>query len=247
MTRWQWVLIGISAVLLVVLVTVQGIYRGTHKNDFEQMLRRGRIVAACDDGPWGFVSSGADGERGLGYELIRGIADSLGMELEINICGTADDMLAELDKGYLDLVVMPLAATESLKRKYLVSKPIVRTPLVVVYNKSHGEAVNLENLRNHYLAVQANEAVEMRLKHLEGELGYQIRYQRIDDMPFNSIMDLIVKSAVECTVCPQALAELYCSEHEDLGMSAPISVEQEYVWVMKRNRKETAARLEIKN
>ena len=238
LTKRQWLLIALSATLLVILAVAQGIYRGLNFNDFGQMTKRGRIVACCDNSPWGFSKNAEDGERGIGYKIMHDFADSLGLELEIVIKNNPDDVLKELEKGYIDVVILPTAMTRQIKAKYINTIPLLCTPLVAVYNKNHGEKITLDNISQQQLTVQPNHAIELRLKHLENETGQNIRHNTVNDISLNELIRLVSLSAINGTICPKALADTYCEEYDDLGYT-PISVEQEYVWVLKKNRQQT--------
>lgn len=239
LTRRQWVLIAISASLLVVLAVAHGVYRGVHKDDFSRMVKRERIVAACDNSLWGFDRQAPLGSMGMAYEILHAMADSAGIELEINIYTTPGQMLERLDRNYVDIVAVPVAKTEEINRKYLCTEPFFSTPFVVIYNRDYSEAVTLENLPLCQLHVQDNDAIILRLKNLAGELGVELDYQIVPDKTIGELVRLVSASAISYTVCPLQLARQYEKIYGNIACSVPIGMEQEYVWVLKRSRTET--------
>ncbi|HBZ34465.1 MAG TPA: hypothetical protein DEO38_05130 [Bacteroidales bacterium] len=236
-SRHQWLLISVSAVLLVALVVAHGLYRGLHKSDYDQMLRRGKMVAVCDSALWC-----ADGNS-LVSSVLHAMADSAGIELEVVYCSTVRQMEKMIKDQYADVGAIPTAKTREVNNTFLCSKALFSTPFAVVNNIVYSDPASLENLPLCQLHIQDNDAITLRLEHLAGELGAQLNYRVMPDKHLGELIRLVHARAIRYTVCPIWLATRYELVYDDIEHSDAIGIEQQYVMILNKKRAATLDRL----
>ncbi|QBA65304.1 transporter substrate-binding domain-containing protein [Muriicola soli] len=183
---------------------------------------------------------------GYEYELLKRLADDLGVELELHVSRDLDEMLSELQKGDVDIVAHGLAITSERKQEVAFAEYLYITEQVLVQRKPDGwRKMTLDNIREAMVndpieligdtvSVRKNSSYFKRIKNLSREIGGEII---IDTLTGNYATDEIIKMVAEgdikYTLADKNLATINASYYPNLDVEVPLSFSQRIAWALR--------------
>jgi len=187
---------------------------------------------------------------GYEYELLRRLADDLGVELELHVSRDLDEMLNELKKGNVDIVAHGLAITAERKKEVAFAEYLYITEQVLVQRKPDGwRRMTLDQIREAMvsdpieligdtISVRKNSSYFRRIKNLSREIGGEII---IDTLTGNYATDEIIKMVAEgdikFTLADKNLASINASYYPNLDVEVPLSFSQRIAWALRPQSK----------
>ena len=204
-------------------------------NRLEQVKERGKLIVVTRNAATTYYE-GVEGPMGLEYDLLKGFAAHLGVDLHIVVAQNLPSILSTLADGKVDLAAAGLTATEARQRMLRFTHPYqqitqqliyrIGTPrpaslaelngtLGIMTNSSHQEKLSL--LREDYpdLVWQANsqvESEELLTMVWQGELDYTIADS--NEFTLNQRFMPELRSAFDISD-PQPLAWAFPHSHDD--------------------------------
>lgn len=107
---------------------------------------------------------------GFEYELVRRFADSLGVELRVEVVDSLPELYQRLDEHHTHLAAAGLALTPKLRHRYRHGPIYDRSRPVVVYNASVERPEEPADLVGLSIAVRAGSAAEQQLERVRAAL-----------------------------------------------------------------------------
>ncbi|MBT8284250.1 MAG: transporter substrate-binding domain-containing protein [Flavobacteriaceae bacterium] len=188
---------------------------------------------------------------GYEYELLKRLADDLGVELVLHLSRDLDEMLSELQKGEVDIVAHGLAITAERKKEVSFAEYLYITEQVLVQRKPDGwRKMTLDNIKEMMVSdpieligdtvsVRKNSSYFKRIKNLSREIGGEII---IDTLTGNYATDEIIKMVAEgeikYTLADKNLASINASYYPNLDVSVPLSFSQRIAWALRPEAKQ---------
>lgn len=179
---------------------------------------------------------GVDGPTGFEYDLVKAIADSLDMQLNLKIYYSVSDILNAIDKGEGDLAASAVTITKERREKYLFSDPYETVQQLVIYKRGHDYPEDLEDLGNFRILVGKNSSYDQRLKILKKKYP-GLTWETTDSLSTEQILQEVWKGNVECTIADNNLFELNRRYFPGLKSAIPISKEQSLGFVINNTNK----------
>ncbi len=187
---------------------------------------------------------------GYEYELLKRLADNLGVELELHVSGDLDEMLNELRSGSVDIVAHGLAITTERKQEVAFSESLYITEQVLVQRKPKGwRQMTLDQIREAMISdpieligdtisVRRNSSYFRRIRNLSREIGGDIV---IDTLKGNITTDEIIKMVadgeIKYTLADKNLASINASYFPNLDVEVPLSFSQRIAWALRPGSK----------
>ncbi len=197
-----------NRIILIALLLVFSSYiaKSTHYNDLDNIKAKGRLVMLTLPGPTTYFEDGR-GKNGFDYLLAKAFADSLGVELEVQVMPTLRSLLLSVGGPKGDFVAAANLVQTVERRKPSALPPYLEVTqrliyrsgskrpksldqldgdLVIIEGSSHSE--NLTQLQDQYpnLIWQEQDNAEMsdlmRRVH-EGEISYSV----VDSLAYLSV------------------------------------------------------------
>ena len=125
---------------------------GSPPSLLEQVLLSGELRVATRNGPGTFYH-GPDEPRGVDYDLARGFADWLGVELEIYTVDRFPQILADVSSGKAHVGAASLSVTESRREVVDFGPSYLNVQPVVVYRRGARPPQDVSDLINRRVEV----------------------------------------------------------------------------------------------
>lgn len=182
---------------------------------------------------------------GYEYELLRRLADDLGLELRVRIARDLDEMLDILERGEVDLVAHGLAITQERKERVAFAEYLYLTRQVLVQRKpEHWRKLSRDEIRDRLVQdpVQLiGDTVSLRLhssymdraRNLAKEIGGSIVIDTLNGaLSTDEIIKKVVDREIKYTFADQNLARINASYYPILDVSVPVSFSQRIAWAV---------------
>jgi len=185
---------------------------------------------------------------GYEYELLERLADHFDLELEITVSEDLNSLLAELNKGAVDIVAYGLAITAERKKKVAFTDYLYLTKQVLVQRKPENwRRLTLDNIKkrlvqdpieliNDTVSVRFSSSYFDRLQNLSKEIGGNIVIDTLKGkLATAEIIKMVADGEIKYTLADKNLAQINASFFPILDVSVPVSFSQRIAWAVNKN------------
>jgi membrane-bound lytic murein transglycosylase F len=193
---------------------------------------------------------------GLEYELVKRLADHLGLELEIVLASNIDEVFDLLNRGEGDIITHGLTITEPRKELIDFTDYLYTTHQALVQRKP----INWRKLPRHkiskYLVKDVIELIDdtvhlhrkssyyERMLNLQEEVGGSIHLDTVlGNHNIEDLIKMVVDGKIRYTVSDYNLASINQTYYPILDVETPISLSQRIAWGVRNNGPEFLSRV----
>lgn len=187
-------------------------------------------------------------QMGYEYELLERLADYLGLELNIELSSSLDDLFKMLNKGEGDLIAYNLTVTPDRKKRVDFTVPHNYVKQVLVQRKPEkwrymrASTLNDKLLRNPVnlegdtVIVRRNSAYYDRMKNLESEIGGDIHIKEAKpDVETEELIKRVAEGDIDYTVADENIARINKTYYSNLDVKTELSFPQKISWAVRKN------------
>ncbi len=201
------------------------------------VLERGTLIASTDYNSTNyFIYRGEP--AGYQYELLKALAQHLGVNLEIVVNNDLNKAFEDLWSGKVDVLAHGLTITGKRNDLLDFTIPMGQTRQVLVQrrapsedNSNHKLIRNILDLKGKMVYVPRNSSYSERLRNLKEEIGGQIY---IVDFPQDSerLIEMVSSGEIDYTVCDEHIARVNQKYYRNIDIETPISFPQHFAWAV---------------
>ena len=211
----------------------------------KEIRNRGQLIAVTDYNSTNyFIYRGKP--MGYQYDLLKKLANEIGVELRIKVNKDLDESFNLLNKGECDIMAFNLTITEERKNKIDFTIPHTQARQVLVQRKPEGWSKmsqgqmdrklirNQLELKGKVIWVRSNSSYAQRLKNLSEEIGGGIKIVEKDKYIEEQLIALVSKGEIDFTVCDENLAKVNSTYYPNIDVKTAISFPQNLAWGVKK-------------
>jgi membrane-bound lytic murein transglycosylase F len=215
--------------------------------DLDAIRKRGFINVLVDNNSISyFIYKGE--AMGYEYELLRLLAEHLGVDLKIKVTSGVEHAMDQLNRGEGDILAFPLTVTKSRTNYVAFTKPHYNSFQVLVQRKPENwrkltdEQIDEKVIRNPVdlvgkkVHVITGTSYEQRLENLSEEIGGDIIIER-DTLiaESESLIRKVAMGEIDYTVSDHTIARVNSSYYPNLDVNTVLSVAQQIAWAVRKN------------
>jgi membrane-bound lytic murein transglycosylase F len=174
---------------------------------------------------------------GFQYELAQQFAAHLGVELEVKVGSSVNDLVSKLLRGEGDLIAYNLPVTKEYKDSVDFCGEDIITHQVLVQRNGRGRQplTNVTQLVGKEVYVKPGRYLD-RLTNLDKELGGGILIHVVDEdsITAEDLITEVSNGSIEYTVCDNDLAQLNRTYYPNLDISLQVSFDQRASWAVRK-------------
>jgi len=218
--------------------------------DLKEIKKNGVLRAITTYSPTGyFLYKGQT--MGFEYEMLKRLANTLGVELEIILAKNVDSVITMLNRGDGDIIAMGYTITNERKESIsftdaylvtfqsLVQKKPKNWHRMTVDNIKKSLATDIVDLIQDTVSVRMNSSYYMRLKELSNELGDTIYINVLPgEITDEEIIKKISEGEIKYGVIDNNIATIHKSYYPNIDINTPISLSQRIAWAVRKNSPE---------
>lgn len=194
----------------------------------EQVRVSGELRVATMNGPTTYYFD-AYGPAGFEYELVRGFADELGVDLELVVPPSFERLLPLVAKERVHFAAAGITVTAARLARVRFGPSYQMVTQQVVYRRGTHRPRDLEDLVGRELHVIAGSSYEERLRELAAEhpgLGWTAR----DDLGAEELAERVSAGAIAHTVLDSNLVSQLQRLYPELAVAFDLSSPQPLAW-----------------
>ncbi|MCM1028444.1 MAG: transporter substrate-binding domain-containing protein [Pseudoflavonifractor sp.] len=187
----------------------------------------------------------ADTIGGFDYDLLRALASEGDLKLKFHPFSSISSALDGLRDGLFDLVVADAPTTADERNDYAVSEPAYLDRQVLVQRADTATLIASPlGLAGKKVWVPQRSPAAARLRSLSEEIGDTIIV--VTDSLYGSeqLFILTATGEIDRAVVNERIARAMAAEYPDVDISTAVSFTQFQSWLMRRNDKKLAARID---
>ena len=213
----------------------------------QRMLENGKLVAVTNCGIINYNTETST-PTGFEYELLSDFCQANGLELEMMVNENLDSCLSLLDSCQVDMVAIALGANRDMKRRYLLTNPILmqRSVLVQRLPKDWSKMSTANEVENQLLRSpvdlagktihlpQGSHEVKL-LEHLSDQIGDTIFVVECDSLNSVDLVKAVASGQIDYTVVEEYVARMASIGLRGLDTKLNVSVEQPLGWAVRNH------------
>ncbi|MFP4548020.1 MAG: membrane-bound lytic murein transglycosylase MltF [Fidelibacterota bacterium] len=169
---------------------------------------------------------------GLEYELAKGFADFLGVELEL-ITPSWQEMVPMLLKNRADIIAANLTITDNRQSEMDFSIGILPIQQFVITNNRNDSITTEQDLAGETIHVRKNTSYHERLLELKNQ-GIDLFPKLYDDLPSEEFIRRVSIDDIPLTISDSHIARLNRRYYPNIQLAFPIEEQQEIGWAVKK-------------
>lgn len=175
-------------------------------------------------------------QMGYDYQLLRQLADSMQMAVDLTVAPSLEAAVEMLDSGWVDLVAYEVPITKYYKEKVAYCGPVTVTNQVLVQPRSDSVITDVTGLVGRDVFVEANSKYQQRLDNLNDELGGGICIHTVDrdTLITEDLLQMVADGSIPLTVVDSDVARLNKTYFPQLDISLNLSFDQRSQWAVSK-------------
>ncbi|HSY76539.1 MAG TPA: transporter substrate-binding domain-containing protein, partial [Bacteroidia bacterium] len=228
----------------------QNDYSNIEHRDLDQVKKSKKLILLTENSSTSyFIYKGQP--MGYEYEMLNSFAQSIGVELDVEVVKNVDNIFQMLDSCEGDIAADNLTITSNRRKDVEFASPLFTTRQVLIQRKPDNwqklsttqlESLLVKNplqLAERQVYVRKGSSFYERLKDLSNEIGGKIDV--IETPGTETTEELIgdvAKGKIDFTIADENVARIIASYYDNLDISTPVSFTQKIAWAVRRNSPE---------
>ena len=199
----------------------------------EQVQERGRLVILTRNGASSYFIDGS-GPTGPEYALARGLAERLGVALDVRVAGAFDELNELLQQGEGDFIAANLSRTPSRERHLRFALPYAETHTQVVVRHGLRVPEGLEDLEGLRGVVLAGSSYEEQLL-AAGAAGLSLEWETREDLGVEEMLHAVAEGEYEYTLVDERILGLHSRYYPGITEAFTLGQSQQLAWAFQRD------------
>ena len=215
-------------------------------HDLDAIQQKGKLVALTDYNSISyFIYRGTP--MGYQYELLRDLAQRLGLELELRVSNNLENDFDELVNHDVDLLAINLTITAERQKIMSFTNPIMETRQVLVQlserqrrrnNPQYDGSMQIKStldMAGKTIHVVKNSAFAERLRNIESEIGDSINIVEVENIDSEQLIEQVAHGEIDYCVTDEPVAMINQTYHPSLDISVAVSFPQNMAWAVSKD------------
>jgi membrane-bound lytic murein transglycosylase F len=197
----------------------------------EQVKTLGELRVATVNSPTTYYA-GSDGPVGFEYDLARGFAEYLGVQVRMVLAASPPETLNLLDRGDAHIAAAGLGISPAREARYRFSQPLLVVQPQLVYRSGQPRPRNLGELQGR-LQVTAGTLHSERLRVLKAEYPQLVWDEKPDSEP-EELLYKVANGDLDYTIANSDIIAIHRRYYPQLRVAFSLAESQELAWAFAR-------------
>jgi membrane-bound lytic murein transglycosylase F len=211
-----------------------------------QIQNRGKLIAITSYNSTNyFIHQGEP--LGYQYELLRSLADKLGVNLDIIVENDVNKSVEMLNSGKADIIARDMAITTSRSKEMSFTDPILQTRQVLIQRKpvdwrkldeqeiDHLLIRDPRSLKGKTIFVQSGSSYDEKLTTIQKDLRIKFKISADEDRDVEDLIAAVSHKGIDYTICNEQLAAINTSIYKNVDIKTTLSDTQNIAWAVKKD------------
>ncbi|MDN3689720.1 transglycosylase SLT domain-containing protein [Cyclobacterium jeungdonense] len=209
--------------------------------DFDAIKSRGYLRAIVDNSSTSYYIYRG---RTMGYEfeMLRNLANQLGVGLRLIVRHDLEDAFRLLNKGRADIVAINFEVNEMRKKYAAFTDPVGQMKTVLVQRKDQTHLDSLDQLDGKEIFIKKGTIYQARLAALQDSLQLDFALQE-ENTSLEDLITQVVREEIDYTVVDDDIALVNATYYDNLDVSLMVSPSNPVSWAVRKNSPELLGKI----
>ncbi len=198
----------------------------------QQVMERGELVVITRNSGTTYYE-GPSGPTGMSYDLAKGFADELGVQLKIVVAPTLVDIFSMLKEGEGDLAAAGLTITPEREKFLMFTPPYQSVTQQVIYKLGEGRPRSIEELDGNIEVVNKSSHATL-LKKLQKKYP-SLSWSENKDLESEELLTLVWEKVIDYTVIDSNEFKINQRFYPELRVAFDLSDPEPLAWAFKKS------------
>ncbi|MFO8155994.1 MAG: membrane-bound lytic murein transglycosylase MltF, partial [Thiohalospira sp.] len=203
----------------------------------------GELVVATRNAPTIYYVDRHDRPAGFEYDLVRAFADTLGVELRLELRHTIGEVKQALRNGEAHMAAAGLTRAAFREEEFRFGPDYKEVRQQLVCRRNGPQPAGLHELGAVSLLIVDESSYADRLKHLQSVLLPDLEWRVDSSLTTEVALQRVHEGVVDCTVADSNIVRVNRRYHPELDVVMPLNEPQQLAWMLPRDSAELAADL----
>lgn len=198
----------------------------------DQVLQLGELSVVTRNAPTTYFI-GPDGPAGPEYDLVRGFADELGVELRIETVDSVSEVMPYLQSGRVHMAAAGLSATPSRRERADFGYPYETVDMHLIYLLGTGRPRSMEDALGRTIEVVANSS------HSDMMAALDDAYPGLDwsenaDLEVADLLAKVANGEIDFTIADSTSFNIQRHFYPDLRVALDLEIDDPLAWAFRK-------------
>lgn len=203
--------------------------------ELEQVQSRGTLTVITRNSPTTFYETSDGNDAGLEYDLIKGFADSLGVDFKFVVANKFSDILPTVTNGHVDFAAAGLSITEGRQKRVRFTPSYLKVNQQVIYHRSNKKPKLIEDLFHKHIEVIAGSSHSQTL-HSLGEQHEALSWTDTETAEGDQLLHLVSEKLIEYTISDSNEFMIYRHFFPEIDVAFDIGEAEELAWAFPKTK-----------
>jgi len=181
--------------------------------------------------------NGVSGPEGFEYELTKGFADYLGVELEVQPYYSLTELFPQLEQQHLDLIAAGLSVTPQRQTRFRFGPVYQQASQKLIFKQGNPRPRKMTDLNGELLITSDSSHAEtlQTLKMEQPELSWQ----ETNDMDAEELLEQVIDGEINYTITDSNILSVMRLRHPELSIGFTVQQEQGIAWALNAQQDDT--------
>jgi membrane-bound lytic murein transglycosylase F len=204
---------------------------GTPESHLERVLHRGELRVATRSGPTTYYLGGEE-PKGLEYDLAKGFAERLGVQLSVIVADDMDQLFELLDAGEVDLIAAGISATANRARRWQFSAPYQEISVKLVFRQGEFWPRDFSQLDGRLTILARSSHSELLVASKPD--SPLLSWHEVTDANVEDLVESVLAGDLAYTLVDSNDLALQRRYHPDLAVAFTVQEQQPLAWVFRK-------------
>lgn len=202
--------------------------------ELEKVISRGTLTVITRNSPTTFYEANDGSDAGLEYDLIKGFAESLGVDFRFVVANKFSDIIPTVRNGHVDFAAAGLSITKNRKELVKFTPSYLKVNQQVIYHRSNKKPKVIEDLFDKHIEVTAGSSHSQTL-HRISKQHEALSWMDTETADSEQLLHLVSEKLIEYTISDSNEFMIYRHFFPEIDVAFDIGEPEELAWAFPKN------------
>lgn len=199
----------------------------------DQVIQLGELRVVTRDTPTSYFI-GPDGPAGPEYDLVRGFADDLGVELVIETVESVSEILPRVNEGKAHMAAAGLSGTESRREFLSFGYPYNSVDMHLIYKLGSGKPRSVEETLGRHIEVVASSSHSDMMDSLSAQYP-ELSWSENADVEVVDLLEKVALGELDFTIADSTEFNIQRHFYPELRIALDLQIADPIAWAFKKD------------
>lgn len=236
-SKRQWLLKASFALCLICVAVIMALSTA-NKHGYDDIMEKGKLKIITRNSPTTYFED-KDQAAGFEYEMASMFADYLGVELEVEVADTLEDLINEVASGNVALAAAGLTVTDERKELVSFADSYMSVTQKLVYKVGSQRPNSIEDLVGSQLVVTAHSSHAQYLRKLQRDHLPKLSWIEREDAEVVELVQMVENGEIDYTIVDSNELDAIDNFYPNVASAFTIGEEQQLAWAFAKYSDQT--------